>query len=158
VALREVHPVNVGASTTGGATGTIVAAGTTAGGGLDPGETSQRLLHALPDLVVLRGDIWDSPLIALLGVEIVKDEPGQEVVLDRLLDLLLIAVLRAWFSRPEVLRSNASAASVRRNTGGRRVSPTLVDLGTSRREVGAGAYVYIRVAGDEARTREGAPP
>jgi AraC-like DNA-binding protein len=31
----------------------------------------------------------------------VKDEPGQEVVLDRLLDLLLIAVLRAWFSRPE---------------------------------------------------------
>ena len=68
---------------------------------LDPGEISQRLLHALPDLVVLRSDMWDSPLIPLLGVEIVKDEPGQEVVLDRLLDLLLIAVLRAWFSRPE---------------------------------------------------------
>ena len=30
-----------------------------------------------------------------------KDEPGQEAVLDRLLDLLLIAVLRAWFARPE---------------------------------------------------------
>ena len=37
----------------------------------------------------------------LLGDEIVKDEPGQEAVLDRLLDLLLIAALRAWFARPD---------------------------------------------------------
>jgi len=65
------------------------------------GEVSQRLLRALPALLVLRADAWESPLIPLLGDEIVKDEPGQEVVLDRLLDLLLIAVLRAWFSRPE---------------------------------------------------------
>jgi AraC-like DNA-binding protein len=65
------------------------------------GEISQRLLAALPALVVLPDDALDSPLMALLGVEIVKDEPGQEVVLDRLLDLLLVAVLRAWFSRPE---------------------------------------------------------
>jgi AraC-like DNA-binding protein len=41
------------------------------------------------------------PLIPLLADEIVKDEPGQEAVLDRLLDLLLIAVLRAWFARPD---------------------------------------------------------
>jgi AraC-like DNA-binding protein len=33
--------------------------------------------------------------------EIARDQPGQEVVLDRLLDLLVIAALRAWFSRPE---------------------------------------------------------
>ena len=33
--------------------------------------------------------------------EIVRDEPGQEVVLDRLLDLLLVAALRTWFSRAE---------------------------------------------------------
>jgi AraC-like DNA-binding protein len=65
------------------------------------GEVSRRLLGALPALLVLPGDAFDSPLIALLGDEIAKDEPGQEVVLDRLLDLLLIAVLRAWFSRPE---------------------------------------------------------
>jgi AraC-like DNA-binding protein len=64
------------------------------------GEISRRLLGALPALLVLPGDAWDSPLVGLLGEEIVKDEPGQEVVLDRLLDLLLIAVLRAWFSRP----------------------------------------------------------
>ena len=65
------------------------------------GEVSQRLLRALPPLLVLRDGDWDSPLIPLLADEIVKDEPGQEAVLDRLLDLLLIAVLRAWFARPD---------------------------------------------------------
>jgi AraC-like DNA-binding protein len=65
------------------------------------GEVTQRLLNALPPLVVLPEGSWDSPLVPLLHHEIVKDEPGQEVVLDRLLDLLLIAVLRTWFSRPE---------------------------------------------------------
>lgn len=62
------------------------------------GEISARLLRALPPLIVQR---LDSPLIQLLADEIVKDEPGQEAVLDRLLDLILIAVLRGWFSRPE---------------------------------------------------------
>jgi AraC-like DNA-binding protein len=65
------------------------------------GEVSRRLLRALPPLLVLGGDAWDTPLIGLLADEIVKDEPGQEAVLDRLLDLLLIAVLRTWFARPE---------------------------------------------------------
>ena len=64
------------------------------------GEVSQRLLRALPTVLVLREGEWDCPLIPLLAEEIVKDEPGQEAVLDRLLDLLLIAVLRAWFARP----------------------------------------------------------
>jgi AraC-like DNA-binding protein len=64
-------------------------------------EVSQRLLRALPPLIVLRAEEWDCPLIPLLADEIVKDEPGQEAVLDRLLDLLLIAVLRAWFARPD---------------------------------------------------------
>jgi AraC-like DNA-binding protein len=65
------------------------------------GEVSGRLLRALPPLLTLREDEWDCPLIPLLADEIVKDDPGQESVLDRLLDLLLIAVLRAWFARPE---------------------------------------------------------
>jgi AraC-like DNA-binding protein len=65
------------------------------------GEISGRLLRALPGLLVLPHDAWDSPLIGLLADETVKDDPGQEVVLDRLLDLVLIAVLRVWFSRPE---------------------------------------------------------
>jgi AraC-like DNA-binding protein len=65
------------------------------------GEISGRLLRALPPLLVLEGDAWETPLIDLLAEEIVKDQPGQEAVLDRLLDLLLIAVLRTWFARPE---------------------------------------------------------
>jgi AraC-like DNA-binding protein len=65
------------------------------------GEVSGRLLRALPPSLVLRDDEWDFPVIPLMADEIVKDEPGQEAVLDRLLDLLLIAVLRAWFSRAE---------------------------------------------------------
>ena len=54
------------------------------------GEVSGRLLRALPTMLALRQDEWDGPVIPLLADEIVKDEPGQEAVLDRLLDLLLI--------------------------------------------------------------------
>jgi AraC-like DNA-binding protein len=61
----------------------------------------QRLLGALPALLVLPRDTCDSPLITFLAAEIVKDEPGQEVVLDRLLDLLVVAAIRTWFSRPD---------------------------------------------------------
>jgi AraC-like DNA-binding protein len=64
------------------------------------GEVSGRLLRALPPILVLRDGEWDCPVVPLLADEIVKDAPGQEAVLDRLLDLLLIAVLRAWFARP----------------------------------------------------------
>ena len=65
------------------------------------GEVSRRLLRVLPPMLTLTADEWNSPLIPLLAEEITKDEPGQEAVLDRLLDLLLIAVLRTWFARPE---------------------------------------------------------
>ena len=65
------------------------------------GEVGGRLLRALPDVAVIGADALESPLITLLADEIVRDAPGQEAVLDRLLDLLLIAALRAWFSRPE---------------------------------------------------------
>jgi AraC-like DNA-binding protein len=64
-------------------------------------EICRPLLDSLAPLVVLESDAWDTPLVPLLADEIVKDEPGQAAVLDRLLDLLLIAVLRAWFARPE---------------------------------------------------------
>jgi len=51
----------------------------------------------------LANNQWESPLVALLCEEMAKDLPGQAAVLDRLLDLLLIAVLRTWFTRPEAL-------------------------------------------------------
>ncbi|MER6770527.1 AraC family transcriptional regulator [Streptomyces bacillaris] len=64
------------------------------------GEISRRLLDALPPLLRLPADDRTGPLLRLLDTEIARDEPGQHVVLDRLLDLLLIAVLRGWFARP----------------------------------------------------------
>ncbi|MDT0308679.1 AraC family transcriptional regulator [Streptomyces sp. DSM 44917] len=61
-----------------------------------------RLLRALPDVLVLEeGELGGGALVGLLAGEISKEQPGQEVVLDRLLDLLLISALRAWFARPE---------------------------------------------------------
>ncbi|MFD7295299.1 AraC family transcriptional regulator [Streptomyces sp. NPDC059897] len=65
------------------------------------GELTARLLDALPALLVLPTEVWRCPLTPLLAEELGKDGPGQDVVLDRLLDLLLITSLRAWFSRPE---------------------------------------------------------
>ncbi|GGK10754.1 AraC family transcriptional regulator [Streptomyces camponoticapitis] len=65
------------------------------------GEVSRRLLDALPDVLRLPADAWDCPLLPFLDDEISRDDPGQSVVLDRVLDLLMIAVLRTWFSRPD---------------------------------------------------------
>ncbi|GLY74241.1 AraC family transcriptional regulator [Actinoallomurus iriomotensis] len=65
------------------------------------GEINGRLSRVLPQRLVLPADAWDSPLLPLLGEELHRDAPGQQALLDRLLDLLLTAVLRAWFSRPE---------------------------------------------------------
>ncbi|MEV8407267.1 AraC family transcriptional regulator [Streptomyces niveus] len=65
------------------------------------GEVSRRLLDALPDVLRLPADAWNCPLLPVLDEEISRDDPGQSVVLDRVLDLLLIAALRTWFSRPD---------------------------------------------------------
>src|SRR6478735_11998617 len=53
-------------------------------------EVSRRVLRALPPLIALPAEAVDSTLVTLLAEEIARDEPGQEAVLDRLLDLLLI--------------------------------------------------------------------
>ncbi|MFE3096409.1 cupin domain-containing protein [Streptomyces sp. NPDC059248] len=65
------------------------------------GEVDARLLAALPPLAHLTADEWTCPLLPLLEDEIGKDQPGQSVMLDRMLDLLLVVALRSWFSRPE---------------------------------------------------------
>ncbi|GAA4722062.1 AraC family transcriptional regulator [Isoptericola chiayiensis] len=65
------------------------------------GAVGRRILRLLPHRVVLRrGDI-DATVIDLLAREVVQDLPGQEAVLDRLLDLLLITCLRTWLDRPD---------------------------------------------------------
>lgn len=64
-------------------------------------EVSMRLLRAMPTLLVLGRNEWDSPFVDLLADEIVKEMPGQEAILDRLLDLLLMSTIRAWFAQPD---------------------------------------------------------
>ncbi len=65
------------------------------------GAVSRRLLRALPQVAVLpRGEL-DTRLLDLLVDEATKDLPAQTAVLDRLLDLLLIAALRSWFARDD---------------------------------------------------------
>jgi AraC-like DNA-binding protein len=67
-------------------------------------DISDRLLRALPPVLSLSRDEWESPLVPLLCEEVVKDEPGQAAVLDRLLDLLVTAVLKAWFGQRDAQR------------------------------------------------------
>ncbi|MFC6881336.1 AraC family transcriptional regulator [Actinomadura yumaensis] len=65
-------------------------------------DVSGRLLRALPEVAVIPPEPEFAPLLDLLAVEVGREEPGQQVVLDRLLDLLLVRALRAWFGRPDV--------------------------------------------------------
>ncbi|WP_006243917.1 AraC family transcriptional regulator [Mycolicibacterium tusciae] len=62
-------------------------------------EVSGRLLDVLPAVLVVRADEWDTSLVDLLAREAGRDGTGQEAYLDRMLDVLLIAVLRVWFGR-----------------------------------------------------------
>lgn len=63
------------------------------------GEPGARLLGALPALTVIDGADVGSPVVDLIGEEMIRDVPGQQVVLDRLLDLLTVSALRTWFDR-----------------------------------------------------------
>lgn len=64
-------------------------------------DVSDRLRNALPPLLWVKKKDWESPLIQMLSDEVARDAPGQAAVLDRLLDMLLIAILRTWFERKE---------------------------------------------------------
>ena len=64
-------------------------------------EVSERLLHSLPPILSVKKENLNSPLIEMLNDEVAINAPGQAAVLDRLLDMVLIAVLRTWFDRDE---------------------------------------------------------
>lgn len=65
-------------------------------------EVGRRLLDALPTIAVVTPDDGVRSLLDLLAAEIGHDSPGQPAMLDRILDLLLIATARAWFLRSDV--------------------------------------------------------
>jgi AraC-like DNA-binding protein len=63
-----------------------------------PGMIGRRLLGSLPDLIVAPREHVPKALVDYLAEQMAGDEPGQAAVLDRMLDLVLIAVLRWWFA------------------------------------------------------------
>ncbi|MGF1600295.1 MAG: cupin domain-containing protein [Acidimicrobiales bacterium] len=63
------------------------------------GEPGHRLLSELPPLAVIQGEEIGTPVVDLIAAEITREAPGQDVVLDRLLDLLTVSALRCWFDR-----------------------------------------------------------
>ncbi|MFB7329453.1 cupin domain-containing protein [Streptomyces sp. NPDC056190] len=65
------------------------------------GDVGSGLLDALPQVMTLSAAI-DDPLrevITLLSRELVQTEPAQQIVLDRLLDLVLVLAIRSDFRR-----------------------------------------------------------
>ncbi len=68
-------------------------------------ELGPKLCRSLPPLLSLKRDQWDSALTAMLCEEMKKDEPGQAALLDRMIDLLLVAVLKAWIAQPDTNRA-----------------------------------------------------
>jgi AraC-like DNA-binding protein len=97
IGVPDAYPIDLGVRTWGtdpqGSTSTIC------GAYEQPGAVGQRLLDALPPMFTLSARDLGSPLVGLLATEVGRDDPGQDAVLDRLLDLLLITVLRTWFDR-----------------------------------------------------------
>jgi AraC-like DNA-binding protein len=63
------------------------------------GEVGSRLLDSLPARLALRAGEWETPLLGLLAHEMLRDDVGQDAVLDRLLDLLLVEVVRTYLTR-----------------------------------------------------------
>jgi AraC-like DNA-binding protein len=65
------------------------------------GQVCARLLRALPRVLVVPHGGELCAVLDLTVAEIGRNAPGQQAVLDRLLDLLLLSTLREWFARPE---------------------------------------------------------
>ncbi|GAA4535134.1 AraC family transcriptional regulator [Amycolatopsis samaneae] len=70
------------------------------------GRLSERLLRALPLVLVTPATDGPVPPVEAVAEEVVRDRAGGQLVLDRLLDLMLVSALRGWFADP---RSHAPA-------------------------------------------------
>lgn len=64
------------------------------------GEISRRLLDVLPVVLRVEAGGTGDAVLDHLAAEVAIDAPGQQVVLDRLLDWMLVCTLREWLDRP----------------------------------------------------------
>ncbi|MEU0248316.1 AraC family transcriptional regulator [Streptomyces sp. NPDC006235] len=65
-----------------------------------PSGTPGRLLAALPPLAVVSAQQGACPVNPEAFEDTLHPAPGRQALLDRMLDLMLITALRAWFTRP----------------------------------------------------------
>ncbi|MBD0746637.1 AraC family transcriptional regulator [Streptomyces sp. CBMA152] len=65
------------------------------------GDVGERLLDILPPLAVVPTGPRTRAALDLLAAEVAHEEPGQDAILNRLLDLVLVLALRAWCARPQ---------------------------------------------------------
>jgi AraC-like DNA-binding protein len=63
------------------------------------GDVGQGLIQALPPMLVIRPSAHDQvhDVVSLISRELMQSAPGQQTVLDRLLDVLLVLVMRAAY-------------------------------------------------------------
>lgn len=62
---------------------------------------ADRLLAALPRVLVIPAESAHTAALTMLEAEVAVEQPGQEAVIDRLLDLVLVGALRDWFAACE---------------------------------------------------------
>jgi AraC-like DNA-binding protein len=60
-----------------------------------------RALHGLPPVLTVAADALPAPTIDTIAQELARDRPGQQAVLERLLEVLLVTALREWLDRPD---------------------------------------------------------
>jgi AraC-like DNA-binding protein len=65
------------------------------------GSAGERLLDLLPDVTIVPAGPRTRGPLDLLSAEAECDEPGQDAVLNRLLDLVLVVALRSWGANAE---------------------------------------------------------
>ncbi|MED7825452.1 AraC family transcriptional regulator [Streptomyces chiangmaiensis] len=64
-------------------------------------DVGERLLDMLPPLAVVPAQPRTRAALDLLAAETAHEEPGQDAILNRLLDLVLVLALRAWCAAPQ---------------------------------------------------------
>jgi AraC-like DNA-binding protein len=64
------------------------------------GSVCDRILRGLPPVVVVQAGTLPYPAVEIVAAELARARQGQQAVLDRLLDLLLVTALREWLDRP----------------------------------------------------------
>ncbi|GAA4430525.1 hypothetical protein GCM10023169_34020 [Georgenia halophila] len=80
------------------------------------GRVADRLLSTLPRLFVVPRAAHRTTVLQLLEAEVLREEPGQQAILDRLLDLVLAGALRDWFALPDREAHVSRATLARRFT------------------------------------------